>query len=137
MQRLEDELEKTSRDVELLIEIGTLSLSPTARQSRVRTISEAESRASAARSLLGYGDGPLTNLQSTVEKLGLLAFSYDLGPHVIDGCYVRLGEVGVALVNGSVDAGRRRFNLAHELGHSQTSTGQTSALVRHGTTARH
>lgn len=54
---------------------------------------------------------------ASVERLGLLAFSFDLGPGVIDGGYVRLGETGIALVNGTADAGRRRFNLAHELGH--------------------
>jgi Zn-dependent peptidase ImmA (M78 family) len=56
-------------------------------------------------------------LERTVERLGLLAFSFDLGPSVIDGGYVRLGDIGVALVNGTTDAGRRRFDLAHELGH--------------------
>lgn len=117
VQRLEDELERTSRDVELLIEVNALS-APAARiQSGVTTLSEAEEGAAEARSLLGEGDGPLTDLQFVVERLGLLAFSFDLGPSVIDGGYVRLDEIGVALVNGTADAGRRRFNLAHELGH--------------------
>ena len=117
VQRLEDELERVSRDVELLAEVGALSIPSAVRQSGVTTIGEAETRAVEARSLLGRDDGPLADLQSAVERLGLLAFSFDLGPSVIDGGYVRLGEVGVALVNGTVDAGRRRFNLAHELGH--------------------
>jgi Zn-dependent peptidase ImmA (M78 family) len=59
----------------------------------------------------------LTDLQTVVERVGLLAFSFDLGPSVIDGGYVRVGGCGVALVNGTSDAGRRRFTLAHELGH--------------------
>lgn len=117
VQRLEDELERTSRDVELLIETNALSIPSAVSQSGVTTIDEAADRAGDARSSLGRGDGPLTDLQSAVEHLGLLAFSFDLGPSVIDGGYVRLGEIGVALVNGTADAGRRRFNLAHELGH--------------------
>ncbi len=117
VQRLEDELERVGRDVELLAEIGVLSIPPAVRQSGVTAVGEAESRAADARSLLGRDDGPLADLQSAVERLGLLAFSFDLGPSVIDGGYVRLGEVGVALVNGTADAGRRRFDLAHELGH--------------------
>jgi Zn-dependent peptidase ImmA (M78 family)/DNA-binding XRE family transcriptional regulator len=117
VQQLEEELERTSRDVELLTEIGALSVPAAALQSGVTTLSEAESGAAEARSLLGRGDGPLTDLQFAVERLGLLAFSFDLGPSGIDGGYVRLAEIGVALVNGTVDAGRRRFNLAHELGH--------------------
>ncbi len=117
VQRLEEELERTSRDVELLTEINALSVPAAALESGVTTVSEAENGAAEARSLLGRGDGPLTDLQFAVERLGLLAFSFDLGPSVIDGGYVRLDEIGVALVNGTADAGRRRFNLAHELGH--------------------
>ncbi|MBO3745209.1 ImmA/IrrE family metallo-endopeptidase [Streptosporangiaceae bacterium NEAU-GS5] len=117
VQRLEDELERTSRDVELLTEINALSVPRSMDQPGVTTINEAESRATDARSELGRVDGPLIDIQAAVERLGLLAFSFDLGPGVIDGGYVRLGEMGVALVNGTADAGRRRFNLAHELGH--------------------
>jgi transcriptional regulator with XRE-family HTH domain len=117
VRRLEEELEQVGRDVELLLEIGTLSLPAAPRQTGIATIVDAERRAAEARSAVGHRDGPLHDLQSVVERLGLLAFSLDLGPSVIDGGYVRLGDVGVALVNGTVDAGRRRFNLVHELGH--------------------
>jgi Zn-dependent peptidase ImmA (M78 family)/DNA-binding XRE family transcriptional regulator len=117
VERLADELERTSRDVELLAEIDALSLPPAPRQSGITTVDEAESHAAEARSLLGSDDGPLIDLQSAVERLGLVAFSFDLGPSVVDGGYVRLGELGVALVNGRADPGRRRFDLAHEIGH--------------------
>lgn len=117
VQRLEDELERTSRDIELLIETSSLTIPAAVTQPGITTLDEAEQHASDARSVLGCPEGPVADLQSTVERLGLLAFSFDLGPRVIDGGYVRLGEVGVALVNGTADAGRRRFNLAHELGH--------------------
>lgn len=117
VQRLEDELERTSRDVELLLDIGALTMDKAAPQPGVTTLDEAERSAAQARSKLGIPEGPVTDLLSTVEGLGLLAFSFDLGPSVIDGGYVRLGDIGVALVNGTADAGRRRFNLAHELGH--------------------
>jgi Zn-dependent peptidase ImmA (M78 family)/DNA-binding XRE family transcriptional regulator len=117
MRRLEEELERTSRDVEVLAEVNGLSIPAAALQSGASTMAGAESRAAEARSALGRGDGPLIDLQAAVEPFGLLAFAFDLGPSVIDGGYVRLGEIGVALVNGTVDAGRRRFTLAHELGH--------------------
>jgi len=116
-QRLEDELERTSRDVELLLEIKALTVPRAPEQTVITTLAEAEARAAEARMLLGRAAGPLIDLQSAVTNLGLLAFSFDLGPSVIDGGYVRLGHVGVALVNGTLDAGRRRFGLAHELGH--------------------
>ncbi|MEU7830992.1 XRE family transcriptional regulator [Nonomuraea sp. NPDC049129] len=117
VQRLEDELERTCRDVELLNDVNVLSVPSAALHPGVTSRDEAEARALEARSLLGRGDGPLLDLQAAVEPLGLLAFSLDLGPSVIDGGYVRLGDIGVALVNGTADPGRRRFNLAHELGH--------------------
>jgi Zn-dependent peptidase ImmA (M78 family)/transcriptional regulator with XRE-family HTH domain len=117
VRRLEDELERVSRDVELLADLHVLSLPEASLPSGVTSHAEAEAGAQAARGLLGVGIGPLIDLQSLVEKVGLLAFSLDLGTSVIDGGYVRVGDVGVALVNGSSDPGRRRFNLAHELGH--------------------
>jgi Zn-dependent peptidase ImmA (M78 family)/DNA-binding XRE family transcriptional regulator len=116
VQRLEDELERISRDVELLVEINCLSIPEATPQPGVITMADAESRATEARTTLGV-DGPLTDLQAAVETFGLLAFALDLGPTVIDGGYVRLDRIGVALVNGAADAGRRRFNLAHEFGH--------------------
>jgi Zn-dependent peptidase ImmA (M78 family) len=67
--------------------------------------------------MLGRPGGPLLELQSVVESLGLLPFAFDLGSDVIDGGYVRVNDIGVALINGALDAGRRRFSLAHELGH--------------------
>lgn len=51
--------------------------------------------------------------------LGLLAFSFALGPDAGDAAYVEVGNLGVAIVNGTTDPGRRRFSLAHELGHHQ------------------
>jgi Zn-dependent peptidase ImmA (M78 family)/transcriptional regulator with XRE-family HTH domain len=117
VRRLEDELERISRDVELLADLNVLSVPAAALQSGVSNCAEAEAGAMEARAMLGRGNGPLVDLQAAVEPLGLLAFSLDLGPRVIDGGYVRTGDIGVALVNGTADPGRRRFNLAHELGH--------------------
>ena len=117
VQQLEDELERVSRDIELLAEVKALSVSAEALQSGVTTLAEAEAGAREARSLLACLDGPITDLQTAVERLGLLAFSLDLGPSVIDGGYIRVADIGVALINGTADPGRRRFNLAHELGH--------------------
>lgn len=117
VRKLEDELERTGRDVELLRDINALPVPPASLQSGVTTLAEAEAGAGEARTLLGCGDGPLVDLQAAVERVGLLAFSLDLGPSVVDGGYVRVDDVGVALVNGTADPGRRRFTLAHELGH--------------------
>jgi Zn-dependent peptidase ImmA (M78 family) len=52
--------------------------------------------------------------------LGLYVFVLDLDVREdaqSDGSYVALKECGVALVNGAREGGRRRFTIAHELGH--------------------
>jgi Zn-dependent peptidase ImmA (M78 family)/transcriptional regulator with XRE-family HTH domain len=115
-ERLADTLELLYRDVELLVELNSLTLPTAAVHSGVSTPAEAEAGAIEARRIIGTS-GPLPDLQVAVEQAGLLAFSFDLGPAVVDGGYVRLHDAGIALVNGSADPGRRRFTLAHELGH--------------------
>lgn len=79
-------------------------------------IAGAEALAAQVHSSMGVPDGPLYDLQRACERVGLLAFSLDIGG-VGDAAYVEVENIGVALVNGSADPGRRRFSLAHELGH--------------------
>jgi hypothetical protein len=62
----------------------------------------------------------LLDLQSVAEGLGLLGFSLALGPDAGDAAYAEVGNLGVAVINGTADPGRRRFSLAHELGHHLT-----------------
>lgn len=81
---------------------------------------DAEILARSVRALAGQPDGPLLDLQSVAESLGLLGFSLGLGPDAGDAAYVEVGNFGVAVINGTTDAGRRRFSLAHELGHHLT-----------------
>ncbi|MEO3806114.1 XRE family transcriptional regulator [Nonomuraea sp. B1E8] len=77
-----------------------------------------ELAASEARSLLGVGSyEPLHELAGLVERVGLFPYSLSLGEKSADGAYVEVEGLGVALINGEIDAGRRRSTLAHELGH--------------------
>jgi Zn-dependent peptidase ImmA (M78 family)/DNA-binding XRE family transcriptional regulator len=116
--RLESELETAARDVELLSEINELSEpEPDELGRSLDSLEDAERAAGDARHLLAQEDGPLPDVQGVAERFGLYALSLDLGPEVIDGGYVRLQRLGAAVVNGRVDWGRRRFNVAHELGH--------------------
>lgn len=117
VRSLEEELESVARDVELLMDVGDLSVPAVVLPEGVTSFEEAEAGAREARRLIDADDGPLCDLQTLVERGGLLAFSLDLGPSIIDGGYVRVREAGVALINGTADSGRRRFTLAHELGH--------------------
>ncbi|SFN97435.1 helix-turn-helix domain-containing protein [Actinomadura madurae] len=77
-----------------------------------------EKAASNARALLGVDAGsPLHDLADTAERVGLYPYSVALGAEGGDGAYVEIEGIGVALINGNLDAGRRRSTLAHELGH--------------------
>lgn len=116
--QLEDELETAARDLQLLADINELPAPEVgAFDADIETFDDAENAARVAREQLDEAAGPLRDLQGIAERFGLYAFSLDLGPDVIDGAYVRVGDFGAAIVNGRMDSGRRRFNLAHELGH--------------------
>lgn len=111
-------LETLASDAQLLVGLGSLSLARLdAPPVRVDGVLAAERAAAAARKRLGVKTGPVWNLHGLVERLGLLAFTLDLGDDRLDGSFVRLEGGGVALVNGQHPSGRRRFTLAHELGH--------------------
>lgn len=110
-------VERISRDAEFLLGEGVLSARERHSLPMPMDYAQAEALAESARSLMGVPRGPLMDLQAAVENVGLLGFSLDLGAENGDGAYISLDGWGVAVVNGSVDPGRRRFDLAHELGH--------------------
>lgn len=115
---LDLKIERLARDVAFLTGQGVLQDAGTRPSLEVPSDLEgAEQLAGAARDLMGVPRGPLEDLQRAVERVGLLAFSLDLGPSGGDAAYVEVENLGVALINGHIDPGRRRFNLAHELGH--------------------
>jgi transcriptional regulator with XRE-family HTH domain/Zn-dependent peptidase ImmA (M78 family) len=79
---------------------------------------DVEKAASKARSMLRVDAGsPLHDLADAVERVGLYPYSMALGAEGGDGAYVEVEGIGLALINGDLDAGRRRSTLAHELGH--------------------
>jgi Zn-dependent peptidase ImmA (M78 family)/DNA-binding XRE family transcriptional regulator len=111
-------LEDLARDVELLQELGLLKAETQFKpRTKIKTVEDAEAAAEALRRHLKLESGPVWELQRVVEGAGLFAFSLDLGADILDGSYLGVGQCGVALVNGRQDPGRRRFTLAHELGH--------------------
>lgn len=118
---LEDRLEDVARDLELLQQIDVLrptEIGPGALETeQLDGLGDAERLARRARELVGNPAEPIRELQTWVQQFGLYAYSFELGSDVIDGGFVRVGDAGVSVVNGATDSGRRRFTLAHELGH--------------------
>jgi len=111
-------VEELARDVELLVELGELDPpEPPSLPQPVSDVLGAEEGAVRTRAAFGVRTGPLHELLRACESVGLYGFSIPIDHPGFDGAYVALERGGVALVNGSVDPGRRRFNLAHELGH--------------------
>jgi Zn-dependent peptidase ImmA (M78 family) len=115
-------VDRAVRDVQFLLDRGILAWLPVGEPEAVpASHEEAEALASRMRQRLGMGDDPLLDLGAAAEQLGVITFSLDLGS-ADDGACVELtgpdsGRCGVVVINGNEDPGRRRWTLAHELGH--------------------
>jgi Zn-dependent peptidase ImmA (M78 family)/DNA-binding XRE family transcriptional regulator len=116
-RRLDLALENIARDVAFLADRRVLASTGHAARNVPESFEDAEDLARNVRAEAGQPEGPVLDLQSCCERLGLLAFSLALGPDAGDAAYVEVGDLGVAIVNGMAEPGRRRFSLAHELGH--------------------
>lgn len=114
---LDRRIERLARDASFLESEGVLPGVEVGRLDMPETVEAAEIAAGQTRTWMGASPGPLLDMQRQCEAVGLLAFSLALGEEGRDGAYVAVERWGVALINGDVDPGRRRFNLAHELGH--------------------
>jgi Zn-dependent peptidase ImmA (M78 family)/transcriptional regulator with XRE-family HTH domain len=114
---LDRALEIAARDVAFLESRHLLPSAERLARKAPESYEDAEAVARDVRVEAARPDGPLLDLQSVAESLGLLGFSLALGPDAGDAAYVEVGSLGVAVINGTADAGRRRFSLAHELGH--------------------
>jgi Zn-dependent peptidase ImmA (M78 family)/DNA-binding XRE family transcriptional regulator len=116
-RRLDLALELAARDVAFLTDRHILAYAGRVARKVPESFEGAENLAQSIRAEVDQPDGPLLDIQSVSERLGLLGFSLALGPDAGDAAYVEVGDLGVAVVNGTTDPGRRRFSLAHELGH--------------------
>lgn len=115
-------IEDVARDLQVLIDVRALSPNPAKGSLRAIVPGEEgwgpEDAAAKARALIGVdARSPIDHLASKVERAGLFAYSLALGNASSDGSYAEVGGIGVAVVNGETDSGRRRLTLAHELGH--------------------
>lgn len=114
---LDSRVERIARDVDFLIGEGEVPQVTRIALDPPMTVDASEEAAVEVRGKLGVQQGPLLNLQAHAERAGLFSFSLDLGRAGGDAAYVEVRDLGVAVINGALEPGRRRFNLAHELGH--------------------
>ena len=108
-----------TRDVTQLLEMRLLR--PAASRPDLAVpgdVAAAEDAAAAVRAHLGAAADPPIDLAAAAEALGVFAYSLDLPQSNADGGYVAISEdLGVALLNGAPPSARRRYTLAHEIGH--------------------
>lgn len=114
-------LEDFARDARVLLDLNALDVPQDTDLSTDIDYSDRariEAAATSARRSMGLdAHEPVIRLQELASKLGLLVYLADLGEEGMDGGYLRLDALGVAVVNAVNEAGRRRFTIAHELGH--------------------
>lgn len=81
-------------------------------------VSDAVDLAAEARRRLGNPGDPILELSRACDELGLWVFCIDVEDEAFDGASVALRHWSLALINGRAESGRRRFTVAHELGHA-------------------
>jgi len=115
-------IEDAARDLAVLVDVRALG--PHSAKGSLRSITAGETgwgpeeAAAQARKLLTVdSNSPLYDIAGYVERVGLFPYSVSLGPASADGSYAEVDGLGVTVINGEIDPGRRRFTLAHELGH--------------------
>lgn len=85
---------------------------------RPGTLDDAVRAAVDVRKELENPSAPVNDLARACDRVGLWAFSLEVQDDEFDGASVALRRWNLALVNGRADSGRRRWTLAHELGHA-------------------
>ncbi len=112
-------VERVARHVEFVVEHDRrLSLQLPVPRPRPDGVRAAEEMAARTRTDLGLGPGdPLLDISRQAASLGLLAFSFPMGPDAADAASILLATGAVAVVNGDLKVGRRRLAIAHEIGH--------------------
>lgn len=87
-------------------------------------LSDAEKIAKHVRALWDVGNRPLDNLVQTAEDHGVIVIEWHGDDDKFDGLSGWCGENPVTVINANRSADRRRFNLAHEIGHLVMDTSQ-------------
>lgn len=87
---------------------------------------DAEEIARQVRTLWDVGNRPLDNLVQTAEDRGLIVIGWNDESGMFDGLSGWCGGYPVAVINTNRSADRKRFNLAHEIGHLVMDTSHTS-----------
>jgi Zn-dependent peptidase ImmA (M78 family) len=118
------------------IPIRGLQQSPFVYRPRFAQKDDARRKAEEVRSHLDLGAGPIFDLDTVCEMLGITVFRAPLGgdlKQVPSGAFLNHPEVGFAiLVNLDMTPGRRRFTVAHEIAHALYHSNEDRWVVSFG-----
>lgn len=121
-------LDITRRQVEPLLDADAPAVTLTRRAAEDEDWISPVEMAQTLREDAGVPSGPIVNLTALLEGLGVVVVVRDLGHRRIDALgQWPDGQRPLMLVNSTAPADRRRFTLAHELGHSVLHTGPRPA----------
>jgi Zn-dependent peptidase ImmA (M78 family) len=94
---------------------------------------DARRKAEEVRSSLRLGLGPVGDIDSVCELLGVTVYRATLGEDLgrtVSGAFLNHAELGMSiLVNLAMTPGRRRFTVAHELAHALFHSGDRRYVV--------
>jgi Zn-dependent peptidase ImmA (M78 family)/DNA-binding XRE family transcriptional regulator len=120
--------------------IRGLSQSPFVHRSRFTHKDDARRKAEEVRSHLNLGTGPIPDVDTVCEMLGVTVYRAPLGDDLgkaPSGAFLNHPEVGFSiLVNLDMTPGRRRFTVAHEIGHALFHSNEDRWVISHGKSPR-
>lgn len=87
---------------------------------------DAEMIAAQVRAAWDVGNRPLDNLVQTAEDHGVIVVAWDDDSGRFDGLSGWCGDYPVTVINANRTADRKRFNLAHEIGHLAMDTSDST-----------
>lgn len=93
---------------------------------KAKDYEDAEEIAGQVRAAWDVGNRPLDNLVQTAEDRGVIVIGWSDDSGKFDGLSGWCGNYPVAVINIDRSADRKRFNLAHEIGHLVMDTSQSS-----------
>lgn len=113
--------------------IGGMTQSPFSHRAQFAQKDDIRRKAEEVRKLLGLGTGPIADIDSVCEILGITVYRAHLGTDlskVPSGAFLNHPQVGFSiLVNLGMTPGRRRFTVAHELAHALFHSHETKRVV--------
>ncbi len=88
------------------------------RPKKIQSIEEVEELAQRLRTVWKLGESPIESITQTVEDQGGIVVNFPTGPGGFDGLSAWINRKSPVLItSANLPDDRRRFNLAHELGH--------------------